>query len=102
MKSEARMSKGFQSSVCWFGHCAFVIASDFVIRHSDLAIAVCSIHKTGPQDRLGEMAVFQGLSLAQSGGFFSRYSVSPALGTIRIPSLSRFAKSSIRMLFGSR
>src|SRR5437867_4866382 len=43
------MSKGFQLCGCWFRHWDFVIPPDFVIRHSDLAIAVCSIQLAGQQ-----------------------------------------------------
>src|SRR5436309_6081637 len=41
-------------------------------------------------------------SFAQSGGLFSRYNLSPAFGTGRMPSSSRFAKSSTRIPAGSR
>src|SRR6266516_4158981 len=45
MKSEARMSKDSQWCVRRFRHSDFVIPSDFVLRHSDLRIAVCSIKR---------------------------------------------------------
>jgi hypothetical protein len=44
-KSEARMSKNSQLCGRRFRHSDFVIPSDFVIRHSDLRIAVCSIKR---------------------------------------------------------
>src|SRR5580765_3369970 len=44
-KSEARMSKNSQLCGRRFHHSDFVILSDFVLRPSDLRIAVCSIKR---------------------------------------------------------
>src|SRR5438132_7598929 len=44
-KSEARSLKNSQLYGRRFRHSDFVIPSDFVIRHSDLRIAVCSIKR---------------------------------------------------------
>jgi len=61
------MSKGLQLSVWrWFRHSDFVIASDFVIRHSGLRITVCSIQKAG--QRTGESSPGVGGSLKKKAG----------------------------------
>src|ERR1044071_1351376 len=98
-KSESRMTKRMQLSV-WLGFRHWAIDSDLVIRSVGFDNAVSSIHEA--RHMLRDGGALYGPSFAQAGGSFSRYSVSPAFGTSRTPSLSRAAKSSIRTVLGSR